>query len=82
MKLRPPLRFDACCREAFDYDHAITGGEIMTMMPYDGRPGEDLVGPEWHDRIFHATLAITIGDQALPGMDMVPGRFQPLQVSA
>jgi PhnB protein len=62
MKLRPYIRFDGRCREAFGYYRALPGGKILTMTTYDGSPGEEFVGPEWHDKIFHATLAI--GDQA------------------
>jgi PhnB protein len=44
------------------------------MMTYGEGP-PDLAGPEWQDRILHATLKI--GDEELLGSDAPPGRYQP-----
>lgn len=74
MKLQPHLHFGGDCRAAMDFYHQVLGGEIATMMTYgEGPPG--LAGPEWRDRILHATLKI--GDEELLGSDSPPGGYQP-----
>jgi len=57
MKLQPYLYFDGDCRAAMDLYRQVLGGEIMTMITYGEGP-PDLAGPEWRDRILHATLKI------------------------
>jgi len=73
MKLQPYLYFGGDCRAAMELYREALGGEIVTMMTYgEGPPG--MVGPEWQDRILHATLKI--GDEELLGSDAPPGRYQ------
>jgi PhnB protein len=74
MKLQPYLHFGGDCRDAMTFYQRVLGGEIATMMTYGEGP-PDLVGPEWRDRILHATLKI--GDEELLGSDAPPGRYQP-----
>ena len=74
LKLQPYLYFDGDCRAAMDLYREVLGGEILTMMTYGEAP-PGLAGPEWQDRILHATLRI--GDQELAGSDAPPGRYQP-----
>jgi PhnB protein len=74
MKLQPYIYFGGDCRAAFLCYREVLGGEIATMMTYgEGPPG--LAGPDWQDRILHATLRI--GDQELLGSDAPPDRYQP-----
>jgi PhnB protein len=74
MKLQPYLHFDGDCREAFTFYREVLGGDLRTMLTYgDGPPG--LAGPEWRDKILHATLLI--GGQELLGSDAAPGHYQP-----
>jgi PhnB protein len=74
MKLQPYLHFNGDCREAFTFYREILGGDTATMMTYGEGPPE-LAGPEWRDKILHATLLI--GEQELLGSDAAPGRYQP-----
>jgi PhnB protein len=74
MKLQPYLYFGGDGRDAMGLYQRVLGGEVVTMMTYgEGPPG--LAGPEWQDRILHATLKI--GDQELQGSDAPPDRYQP-----
>ena len=74
MRLQPYLHFDGDCREAFTFYREVLGGDLGTMMTYgEGPPG--LAGPEWRDKILHATLAI--GEQELLGSDAAPGGYRP-----
>jgi PhnB protein len=74
MKLQPYLHFDGDCREAFTFYQSVLGGELRTMLTYGEGPPE-LAGPEWRDKILHATLLT--GEQELLGSDPAPGRYQP-----
>lgn len=74
MKLQPYLHFDGDCREAFTFYREVLGGELTTMLTYGEGPPE-LAGPEWSDRILHATLLV--GGQELLGSDAMPGRHRP-----
>ena len=74
MKLQPYLHFGGDCRAAMHFYRDVLGGEIATMMTYGEGP-PDLAGPDWQDRILHATLRI--GDQELLGSDTPPGLYQP-----
>jgi PhnB protein len=74
MKLQPYLHFAGDCREAFSFYQEVLGGDLRTMVTYaDGPPG--LAGPEWADKILHATLLID--EQELLGSDAEPERYQP-----
>ncbi|MEA3030167.1 MAG: PhnB protein [Sphingomonadales bacterium] len=74
MKLQPYLHFDGDCREAFAFYREVLGGDLATMLTYrDGPAG--LAGPEWAEKILHATLLI--GGQELLGSDAMPGSYQP-----
>jgi PhnB protein len=74
MKLQPYLYFAGNCREAMTFYQEVLGGQLATMMTYgEGPPG--LVGPDWQDRILHATL--DIGGEELLASDAPPGRYQP-----
>jgi PhnB protein len=74
MKLQPYLHFGGDCRDAMTFYQRVLGGEIATMMTY-GEGAPDLAGPDWQDRILHATLKI--GDEELLASDAPPGRYQP-----
>ena len=74
MKLQPYLYFGGDCRDAMGLYQKVLGGEIATMMTYGEGPS-GLAGPEWQDRILHATLKI--GEEELQGSDAPPDRYRP-----
>jgi PhnB protein len=47
------------------------------MATYAGTPLEGMVGPEWRQKISHATLVV--GDQVIMGCDPPPDRFEKPQ---
>ena len=78
MRLNFHLHFSGQCEEAFKFYEKVLGGKIEGLFRYkDAPPGAQNVPPDWRDKIMHAYM--TIGDQALMGMDAPPGRFQPPQ---
>ena len=78
MRLNFHLHFSGQCEEAFKFYEKVLGGKIEGLFRYkDAPPGAQNVPPDWRDKVMHASM--TIGDQALMGMDAPPGRFQPPQ---
>ena len=76
MHINPYLFFDGNCREAFETYARLLGGEVTLMLTY-GEHADGLGGPEWAERMYHATVAIA-GTELL-GADCPPGAFQPIQ---
>ena len=79
MRLNSHLHFSGQCEEAFKVYEKVLGGKIEGMFRYEGAPGSEAqnVPPDWGNKIMHAYMSI--GDQALMGMDAPPGRFQKPQ---
>ena len=77
MQLNPYLSFNGQCEAAFKFYERCLGGKIEYMMTYESRPGEYPVPPEWDKKILHVTLKV--GEQALMGADVPPGRYQKPQ---
>jgi PhnB protein len=79
MRLNSHLHFSGQCEEAFKVYEKVLGGKIEGLFRYEGAPGSEAqnVPPDWRNKIMHAYM--TIGDQALMGMDAPPGRFQKPQ---
>ncbi len=79
MRLNFHLHFGGQCEEAFKFYEKVLGGKIEGLFRYENAPPPDAqnVPPEWRNKIMHAYM--TIGDQALMGMDAPPGRFQKPQ---
>ncbi len=59
MQINPYLFFEGNCREAFTLYSKILGGEIEAMITHAGTPAEHHVGPEWADKIMHASLQVS-----------------------
>ena len=79
MRLNSHLHFSGQCEEAFKVYEKVLGGKIEGLFRYENAPGSEAqnVPPDWRNKIMHAYM--TIGDQALMGMDAPPGRFQKPQ---
>jgi PhnB protein len=78
MKLNFHLHFSGQCEEAFKFYEKTLGGKIEGMFRYESAPPEaQNVPPDWRNKIMHAYM--TIGDQALMGMDAPSGRYQKPQ---
>jgi PhnB protein len=78
MRLNFHLHFSGQCEEAFKFYEKTLGGKIEGLFRYaDAPPGAQNVPPDWSRKIMHAYM--TIGDQALMGMDAPPGHFEKPQ---
>ena len=67
MKITPYLNFPGTCAEAFKFYAETLGGEITFMQTHGDSPMKDMFGPEWKDKIMHATLQV--GDHEIAGSD-------------
>ena len=75
MRLSPHLTFGGRCEEAFHFYERVFGGRLAALLRYGESPMANEVGPEWQDKILHATLKL--GDhQELLGAD-VPSHEPP-----
>ena len=70
MKLNAYLSFPGTAEEAFEHYRSVLGGEITALMRYRGTPGEEMVGPDWRDKVMHACLHV--GGMDLMASDMPP----------
>jgi PhnB protein len=77
MRFYPYLHFAGQCEEAFKFYEKCLGGKIEGVFRYEAAPGTESVPAEWRNKVMHAR--ITIGDQALMGMDAPPERFHKPQ---
>jgi PhnB protein len=76
MRLNAYLFFDGNCREAFETYARVLGGEVTLAITFGTHAG-GLGGPEWADRIYHATVEFA-GIELL-GADCPPDGFRPMQ---
>lgn len=74
MQFNSHVSFDGKCEQAFRFYHQVFGGEIVTMMPYEGSPVAGQVAPEWRGKILHASLQV--GEHWIMGGDAPPDRYQ------
>ena len=72
MQLIPSLVFNGQCEEAFKFYEKVLGGKIVAMITPENTPQAECVGPEWHNKVLHASLAV--GDEILMGGD-APGEW-------
>ena len=79
MQLNSHLHFSGQCEEAFKFYEKCLGGKIDGLFRYEGAPGAEgqRVPAEWRNKVMHAHM--TVGDQALMGMDAPPERFHKPQ---
>src|SRR5262245_58577940 len=77
MQLAPYLSFNGQCEAAFRFYERCLDGKLEYIMPYESKPGEYSVPPDWGKKILHATLKV--GDQVLMGADVPPVRYQKPQ---
>ena len=71
------LHFQGNCSEAFKFYAATFGGRIVFSMTYGEAPGATPATPEARDQIIHAR--VDLGDDALLGCDVPPGRYEKPQ---
>lgn len=74
MQFTPYLNFDGDCAEAFRFYEQVLGGRIEFMQSFGESPMAGEIGPEGHDRIMHARLAV--GDQVLMASDSPPEYYE------
>lgn len=81
MKISPYLNFDGCCEAAMRHYAQVLGGQIVTLMPYEGSPMTDDPGCAFPDgfagKVMHATLMV--GDQMIMASDSPPQYFEKPQ---
>jgi PhnB protein len=78
MRLNSHLHFSGQCEEAFKLYEKVLGGKVEGLFRYEAAPPDaQNVPADWRNKIMHAYM--TIGDQALMGMDAPPERFQKPQ---
>src|SRR5215469_6146645 len=56
MILEPYLFFYGKCEEALTFYKDVFGGEIVSMMRFEGSPMESQIAPEFKKAIMHATF--------------------------
>lgn len=77
IRVSPHLTFDGQCEAAFQLYARTLGGTIVRMLPYSSSPMAHDVPPEWHSRIFHASLMV--GNIRLIGADALPASYRQPQ---
>jgi PhnB protein len=77
MKLVPQLSFNGTCQSAFRFYEKVFGGKISFLMTYGETPMANHFGPEWNDKVIHATL--DINGMLLQGADAPPQHFSQPQ---
>jgi PhnB protein len=77
LRVSPHLIFNGECEAAFQFYARTLGGTIVRMLPYSKSPTASGVPPEWHDKIFHASLMV--GNVRLVGSDALPASYRPPQ---
>jgi PhnB protein len=72
MMVNSYLAFSGNCKEAFQLYERVLGGKIRFMMTHGESPMADQFGPDWKDKIMHATLETPGG--LIMGADHPQGR--------
>lgn len=72
MQIEAYLSFNGTCQQALDFYRQCLGGEVTTLMRYEGSPmdGPELP-PQWKQRVLHSTFecqgARFMASDAMPG---------------
>jgi PhnB protein len=74
MQMNPYLSFCGNCEEALTFYAACFGGELGQIFRYGGSPMSTDVGPDWSNKVMHATL--TVGGQVMMAGDVAPDRYE------
>jgi PhnB protein len=74
LQLCPYLNFNGQCEEAFKFYESLFGGQVNTMMSYEGSPAAIMAPAGWGKKILHAR--VTIGDRFLSGADQPPPHYE------
>jgi PhnB protein len=69
------LNFRGDCEAAFRFYENCLGCRIVTINTYKDSPLAALVGPEWQEKILHATLESAAGVHLVTGSDPPPERY-------
>lgn len=56
MQLEPYIFFHGTCEEALNFYAAALGGTIEGLSRFAGSPMEEHAGPQWREKVMHATL--------------------------
>ena len=73
MQINPYLNFNGNCEAAFNLYERVLGGKIVFKMTHGESPMAASVGPDWQNKIMHASLAI--GDRIIQGSDLPPQHY-------
>ncbi len=65
MQINPYLNFNGNCEAAFNLYERVLGGKIVFKMTHGESPMAASFGPDWQNKIMHASLAI--GDPIIQG---------------
>jgi PhnB protein len=76
MNINAYLNFDGRCEEALNFYAEIFGGRIESMDRWGNSPMCDNVGPEWQEKVIHATLMI--GESTIMASDSPPEFCAPV----
>jgi PhnB protein len=66
--------FNGECDAAFTRYQQCLGGTVTFRLTWGDSPMADQAPSNWRNKILHATL--TVGDTALSGGDVLPGRYE------
>jgi PhnB protein len=75
MQLTTYLNYGGNCEEAFRFYEQHLGAKIRFLMRHGETPDGSQAGPQWKDKVLHATLAI--GGTELLGADVES--YQPMR---
>jgi PhnB protein len=73
MDINPYLSFNGKCEAAFNFYAQCFDVASPAFHKYGGSPMAEHVGPDWQDKVMHASMMI--GDRTLMGADAPPQQF-------
>ena len=77
MRATPYLNFPGNCAQALRFYEKALNGKIVLLQTHGDSPMKDKFGPEWQDRVMHATLEA--GELTLMASDAPPEYYQKPQ---
>lgn len=75
MQISVYLGYAGDAEAALNFYKSVLGGEITELHRYAGSPMADQVGPDYAEKVMHATY--TVAGQQIMASDCVPGQHQP-----
>jgi PhnB protein len=75
--LNPYLHFPGTCEQAITFYAKVFNGKIESSTRHGETPMKEHVGPDWQDKLVHAT--VRIGDSVLMASDAPPQMYKAPQ---